>query len=90
MVGRCAIADHVYVAGVEQIFGYSREELSLDHHIWKTFVLPEDHKILEHIEAEVMTGVTVNNTESPIENGTLKWLETTFTPALNDAGQLIK
>ena len=75
----------------EQIFGYSREELSPIYDIWKTFVLPEDHKILEHIEREVSKGITIKkHYRITHKSGSFKWLETTFTPTLNDKGQLIK
>ena len=34
----------------ERIFGYTSEEMSKICDIWKTFVLPEDHRTLEQLD----------------------------------------
>ena len=74
-----------------KVYGYSPEEFFAgDGNLWYDVVLDEDKYIIENVAAALETGAPVTRQyRIRHRDGSIRWIEASVSPVLDDAGKLI-
>ncbi len=78
-------------ASCQKIYGYTAEEFFTNVELWRDVVLPEDEPVLGEIFGTLSKGF-VGHGQYRIrhKNGSVRWIDATVTPTLNNEGVLTR
>jgi PAS domain S-box-containing protein len=78
-------------AACEKIYGYTPEEFYTNHELWNQVIHPEDVHISHAQVATLQQGQEVHNQYRVIhKNGTIRWVENSVFPTLDNTGRLVR
>jgi two-component system, sporulation sensor kinase E len=78
-------------AGIEAVYGYSRQEFKEDPNLWKEVLYPEDQYVIDSIRQNLLSGKTSYGEFRIVrKDGQIRWIQDFGTPFFDESGKLLK